>query len=160
MCHAQPSRPRSAAEGVARAAGKELSDRVWRHSLMRRVKSGAIGFDDAFGELCAAARLNDCVLALSEQLNLPEGLVSANFVRPESDRLAILCRAAGVSDTNYTVLSKLRLAGINAPEESLPGIVAEYAALDAAQARRAVRIVRLRNAELNESQLPEATANR
>ena len=146
---------RTAAEGIAQSAGNELSNRMSRYNVLQKVKAGMMSFDAAFGDFCAAERPQDCVWALSERLGLPETLVSANFMREESDRIAILCRAADVSAENYAAFSRMRLFAIKHPDASLDALSAEYANVDAAQARRAVRIVKLRSEDLAQNDRSE-----
>ena len=137
----------TAASGVAQKTSDELQSRITRRDALRKVQTGAISFDAAFACYCSNARPQDCIWALAEQLKLPERLVYSNFARQESDRMAILCRAAGVSDATYASFSKMRLPMVDQDLETIGRVVREYAELDASQARRAVRIVRMRFVE-------------
>ncbi len=145
--HAYSAIVRSAANGVAQKTSDELQNRISRRDVLHKVQSGILSFDAAFAGYCATDRLQDCVWSLAEQLKLPERLVYSNFARQESDRIAILCRAAGVSDSTYSTFSKMRLPLVDQDVEKIGRTVREYAELDASQARRAVRIVRMRFVE-------------
>lgn len=135
---------RSAAEGVAQRAGEELTNRMARHAALQKVRAGAMTFDAAFASFCTSERPQDCIRALSERLSLPEALVNSNFSRPESDRIAILCKAADISEATYAAFTRLRLVTNRRPAEEFAHLIREYASIDPAQARRAARIVRLR----------------
>lgn len=133
---------REAASGVVQRAGGEMSSRLGRHALMKRVRAGNLAFDKAFAELLESDRMIDCIWALHQQTGLPEDLVSTNSARSESDRIAIICRAAGVSDESYTSFSRHRLRVLGQTEDGLNALRIEYAGISSAEARRAIRIVK------------------
>jgi hypothetical protein len=124
--------------------GSDLPNRVSRQAIMRKVRVGTISFDAAFASFCEAGRPQDCIWALAERLELPEQVIDASFRLAASDRIAVLCRAACISDATYTEFSQQRLFVLRQPAELIASLMREYAVVSAAEARRAVRIVRLR----------------
>lgn len=130
------------------------------HKLMDGIEAGTTTADEAIMTLALSGHVRGCVWLIHRVLNLKEETVQANFSRKEHIQFSVLARAAGISDDTFTVLTRKRLERLGLSPIQLGEVVDTYKKISAEQARRALRLVRMREKDgISEPALDNAMRN-
>lgn len=117
--------------------------------------SGVREDGDAVATVIAAIaskdRMLEVAILLAEHAGLPADLVSRLIARPDPTLLAVLCRAAGVSQATFSVIAEIRARRFGHPPEAIAKVEAVYAALSAADAQMALGRMRMLQQERSAS---------
>lgn len=131
-----------AATGVAVSIKSEISNRIEKHGVSRKVQSGALGLDEAIANLCDDGRMDDCLFLLQVRTTLDEDIVRRNYTREGHEHFAIICRAAGLSAESYRAMMRLRAEQLGHPKNEIEKACVNFQEISDAEARRAVRLVK------------------
>lgn len=91
---------------------------------------------EAIAAIASHDRMLEVAMLLAAHAGLPPDLVSRLIARPDPTLLAVLCRAAGVPDSTFSVIARIRGRRFGHPLAQTLAVEAAYAELSEAEARQ------------------------
>ncbi len=150
----------SASETLSARIKADEAARTETQKLLAEIEAGRTTADEAIMTLALSGHVRGCVWLIHRLLNLREETVQANFSRKEHIQFSVLARAAGITDDTFTVLTRKRLERLGLSPTQLGEVVDTYKKISAEQARRALRLVRMREKEsISEPALDDVMRN-
>ncbi|MDK9695764.1 MAG: DUF2336 domain-containing protein [Siculibacillus sp.] len=134
----------SAHEKVARSREKHHQDRLEALRLATAVREGRHRLDQCLDALIMGQRLVDIATLLADVAGLPEAHVSNVLHEVNDFGTALVRRSAGVGQSTYLKLSRLRCERLHLPHAEAEKMATEYRTVDRVTAERALRFHRIR----------------
>jgi len=107
------------------------------------IRSNYRKLDDAVDELLFQKRLLDVTLLLADLASVPESHVNDAMHKVNTAGIGAVCRSLGLGDAAFRRLSGLRCEKLRLPVSQIDRMMRDYAAIDPADATKALRQWRL-----------------
>lgn len=121
-------------------------DRLDARILIRKIQNGQITLDDAVQQLAQHEQIREIALVLSSVADLPESVANNVLLQVKDEPSIVLCRSIGLSDTTFHKIALVRARKLRLPDSTAHRALAEYKKIDQASAQRAIRFVKMRQA--------------
>ncbi|MTI43722.1 uncharacterized protein DUF2336 [Roseibium hamelinense] len=141
---------READKIVASSKLQRRNTRIDAKASVREIRSGQRALNKVFSSFALSHNILDLAYVLAELSNLEQKYVTNAILRPDIDSIAIICRALGVGDIEFSGLCQARCAHLKLPKSAAENWESHYAVTDEADARRALTFIRLRLNALKE----------
>ncbi|SHF21510.1 Uncharacterized conserved protein, DUF2336 family [Kaistia soli DSM 19436] len=107
----------------------------WPKATLQRPATAASPVAAAIAAIASSDRMLEVAMLLAAHAGLPPDLVSRLIARPDPSLLAVLCRAASVPPSTFSVIARIRGRRFGHPLSETMAVEAAYAELTEAEAR-------------------------
>lgn len=135
----------------AEQRSKEAADNAkWKQiqskALLDDILNGEKELAPSIEGLCNIDRPLDVAFVLAGYAGIPEQQVLAALLNKKGQAIVVLCRALDFPDHTFSALVDMRGKRLNLPPETSERMMRDFAALDAAAAKRTMRFIKVRQA--------------
>lgn len=111
---------------------------------MQGIRGGHVTLQKAVAQLCMEKNLHDVSALLAVASGMDQKYVNSLMIRYDSTGIAILCRAIGIPDMDYSSICKARCAHLKFPTSTGNKWLTNYHVLDPLDAKRFMGLMKLK----------------
>jgi len=108
------------------------------------IKAGRAQIDDIVSLLADANRIPDLALVLASVAEIPTNVLTNVILKPDGQPIAMLCRSLDVTPPAFRTIAEMRSRRMKTPASMARQLTMDYAAIDKANAERAIRFIKMR----------------
>ncbi len=142
-----------ASKVVASTRMQRKATRIDVKGTLKEIRAGQRSLGKSITQLALSNNLLDICFLLAEFSDVDQKYITNVMVRYDATGIAILCRALGVDNKDYSVLCKARATNNKQPQTTLDKWLSDYQSLNDRDARRLLSFMKIR---LNSLQQPAA----
>ncbi|WP_417708184.1 DUF2336 domain-containing protein [Roseibium aggregatum] len=133
-----------ASKVVASSKLERKATRINAKVTLKEIRAGQRSLSKAITQLSLSNNLFDICFLLAEMAGLEQKYVTNVMVRYDSTGVAVLCRAMGVENADYTALCKARAMHNKQPQSTAENWANDYQSLSDRDARRLLSFMKIR----------------
>ncbi|QFT33125.1 DUF2336 domain-containing protein [Roseibium porphyridii] len=137
-----------ASKVVASSKLERKATRIDSKAVLKEIRAGQRTLGKAITKLALSNNLLDICFLLAEMAGLEQKYVTNVMVRYDATGVAVLCRALGVDNTDYTALCKARAMHNKQPQSTVENWINDYQSLTDRDARRLLSFMKIRLSSL------------
>ncbi|KZM47771.1 DUF2336 domain-containing protein [Labrenzia sp. OB1] len=130
--------------------------RICAKATLKEIRTGQRSLGKAVTQLSLSNNLLDVSFLLAEMSGLEQKYVTNVMLRYDATGIAVLCRAMGVEDSEYSALCRARTNHSKQPQSTVEKWTKDYEALSGKDARRLLSFTKIRLGTLQKN-LPEGS---
>jgi len=133
-----------ASKVVAGSKLERKATRINAKATLKEIRAGQRSLSKAITQLSLSNNLFDVCFLLAEMAGLEQKYVTNVMLRYDAVGIAVLCRAMGVDDADYSALCRARATHNKQPQTTIEKWVADYHSLSSKDARRLLSFMKIR----------------
>lgn len=133
-----------ASKVVASSKLERKATRINAKATLKEIRAGQRSLGKAITQLALSNNLFDICFLLAEMAGLEQKYVTNVMVRYDATGVAVLCRAMGVDNADYTALCKARAMHNKQPASTAENWANDYQSLSDRDARRLLSFMKIR----------------
>lgn len=118
--------------------------RIDAKALLKEIRDGKRSLNKVFSGIALSNNLTDLAFILADQAGLELKYVTNAIFRHEIDGIAIICRALGIGETEFSGLCKARCTHLKLRASVADNWLSQYSVLDERDARRVLTFLKLK----------------